>query len=56
MEKNDSKFFNTPSVFQAFLNEIGENRSTTFQKFATFGKFFAKGGIAEYNTINLLND
>jgi hydrogenase maturation factor len=31
---------------QYFSSKIAINRSSTFQKFATFGKFFAKAEIA----------
>jgi hypothetical protein len=36
-----------PSVFLSFWKKKDLNRSTTFQKFATFGKFFTKAEIAE---------
>jgi hypothetical protein len=36
-----------PQYFGHFSSKIAINRRSTFQKFATFGKFFAKAEIAE---------
>jgi hypothetical protein len=36
----------TPQYFGHFSSKIAINRSSTFQKFATFGKFFSKAEIA----------
>jgi hypothetical protein len=35
-----------PQYFGHFSSKIAINRRSTFQKFATFGKFFAKAEIA----------
>jgi hypothetical protein len=39
-----------PQYFGHFSSKIAINRRSTFQKFATFGKFFAKAEIADKNT------
>jgi hypothetical protein len=36
-----------PQYFGHFSSKIAINRKSTFQKFATFGKFFAKAEIAD---------
>jgi hypothetical protein len=38
-----------PQYFGHFSSKIAINRRSTFQKFATFGKFFAKAEIAVNN-------